>query len=66
MPMFAYCVQPSFRFHVNLPHATDGVLDLDLSNDFASIRFDLLQEFSLLRDSFLECRFKVWLESGGI
>ena len=39
---------------IHLPHASEGILDLDLANDGVALALDLLQQLSLLRDDRLQ------------
>lgn len=42
-------------------HATEGVLDLDLTNDGGAVCLDLFQELSLGGNDLLERGFQIWL-----
>jgi hypothetical protein len=51
---------------VCLPHAANCVLDLNISNNLAAQRLDLLQEFSLGCNALFEGCFEIWLGRGRI
>lgn len=49
-----------------LPHSTNGVFNLDISNDLSTQCLDLFQELALWLNAFSECCLEIWLGRGGI
>ena len=51
---------------IEVPHAAQCVLHLDLPNCLACMAFDLLEQLSLCWDDFFEGGFEIRLGGGGV
>lgn len=48
------------------PHATESILNLDLTDHFVPMAFDFFEELPLLWNDFFKSGFEIWLVRGRV